>query len=184
MKQKLIWLFILAGLLGASGGWLFSRMLLSNDQAAQARVAVTPQELVGRHRPDFRLGSVDGSWVSAADYDGLVLLVNFWATWCEPCRAEMPMLDELQREMGETGFRVLGIALDDVQQARDFVAEIRVSYTSLVGMADVMDASRRYGNASGLLPYSILIDRAGMVRWTRLGELSREELLEEVRPLL
>jgi hypothetical protein len=86
--------------------------------------------------------------------------------------------------MGETGFRVLGIALDDVQQARDFVAEIRVSYTSLVGMADVMDASRRYGNASGLLPYSILIDREGMVRWTRLGELSREELLEQVRPLL
>jgi hypothetical protein len=77
----------------------------------------------------------------------------------------------------------LGIALDDVQQARDFVAEIGVSYTSLVGMADVMDTSRRYGNASGLLPYSILIDREGMVRWTRLGELSREELLEQVRPL-
>ena len=84
-----------------TGGWLFSRMLLTTGQETdtQAVMAATPQELVGMRRPDFRLGSVDGQWVSVSDFDGQVVLVNFWATWCEPCRAEMPMLDELHAEL-------------------------------------------------------------------------------------
>lgn len=184
MNRTLVGLFVIAGLLGVTGGWLFNRMLLTDASVIEPVYAASPEELLGRPRPPFRLGSVDGSWVSASDFDGQVWLLNFWATWCEPCRAEMPMLDALHRELGPEGFHVVGIALDDVQAARDFVAELGLDYTALVGMADVMQAGRLYGNSAGLLPYSVLVDREGVVRWARLGEVSRAQLLEQVRPLL
>lgn len=177
--------FVLAALLGAGGGWLFSETWLARPVVPVERVAVTsPEELVGRRRPDFRLGRTDGEWVSASDFDGQVLLINFWATWCEPCREEMPMLDELHRSLSPDGFQVVGIALDDVQKAREFTARLGLAYTTLVGMADVMDTGRRYGNGAGLLPYSVLVDRNGVVRWARLGPLSRALLLDQVKPLL
>jgi thiol-disulfide isomerase/thioredoxin len=184
VNRNLAWLFVLAGLLGLSGGWVFNRMLMTEAAVIEPVYAATPDDLLGRQRPAFRLGSIDGRWVSATDFDGKVWLLNFWATWCEPCRAEMPMLDALQRELASDGFRVVGIALDDVQQARDFVAELGLTYTALVGLADVMETGRLYGNSAGLLPYSVLVDREGAVRWTRLGELSREQVLEQVQPLL
>ena len=89
-------------------------------------------------RPDFRLGSNTGEIVTPEDFAGKTLLINFWATWCAPCRQEMPMLMELQREYGEQGFQVLGIALDDVQSVRDFVQQYGINYPILVGAADVM----------------------------------------------
>ena len=177
-------LFLLVGVLAVAGGWLFQRAMLDEVPASSGAEAPEPEDLLGRRRPDFTLGSTDGSWVSASDFDGQVLLINFWATWCVPCRAEMPMLSELHRQYAGQGLRVLGIALDDVQPARDFVTELGIAYPVLVGMADVIATSRAYGNRAGLLPYSVLIDRAGIVRWSRLGELSRAELLEQAEPLL
>ena len=182
MKQGM--LLLLVGVLAVAGGWLFHRSVLDDAPAAVGPAAPEPADLLGRRRPDFTLGSIDGSWVSVSDFDGQVLLINFWATWCVPCRAEMPMLSELHTQYADQGLRVLGIALDDVQPAREFVTELSIAYPVLVGMADVMASSRAYGNRAGLLPYSVLIDRDGVVRWSRLGELTRAELLEQVGPLL
>lgn len=94
------------------------------------------------------------------------------------------MLVEIHEAFGSQGFEVVGIALDDVQQARTFAEELGIDYPLLVGGADVMAVSAAYGNQSGLLPYSVLIDRAGLVRWTHLGELKREELEAQLKPLL
>lgn len=182
MKRGL--LFLLVGLLAGAGGWMFKRSLLTEAPAREVSVAPEPADLLGRRRPDFTLGGIDGGRVSASDFDGQVLLINFWATWCVPCRAEMPMLSDLHQNHAGQGLQVLGIALDDVQQARDFVAELGIAYPVLVGMADVVATSRSYGNRSGLLPYSVLVDRDGVVRWTRLGELTRAEVLEQAQPLL
>jgi len=122
--------------------------------------------------------------VSASDFDGSVVLVNFWATWCKPCREEMPMLVELHAEFGDADLQVVGIALDDVQQARDFAAELGVNYPILVGSTDVMAVVRLYGNLSGVLPYSVLIDRAGTIRWAHLGVLEKTDLAGRIRELL
>jgi peroxiredoxin len=184
MSRGVVLLFVLAGLLGGAGGWMFNRMVLAESAPASAAVPSSPEELLGRRRPDFTLGSIDGRRVSAADFDGQVVLVNFWATWCVPCRAEMPMLSGLHQDYASRGLQVVGIAMDDVQQARDFVAELDIAYPVLVGMADVMATGRVYGNRTGLLPYSVLIDRRGIVRWTHLGELSEVDLLAQARPLL
>lgn len=140
--------------------------------------------VVGSLRPDFMLGSGTGEQVSASSFDGSVTLVNFWATWCAPCREEMPMLVDLHRAYAGFGFQVVGVAMDDVQQARDFATGLGVDYPILVGTADVMAMAQSYGNLSGSLPYSVLIDRDGVVRWTHLGVLEKADLAKRIRKLL
>ena len=130
------------------------------------------------------LGSSSGEQVSASSFDGSVTLINFWATWCKPCREEMPMLLGLYKSYAPAGLQVVGVAIDDVQQARDFAAELGVDYTILVGSTDVMVMAQSYGNLSGVLPYSVLIDRAGIVRWTHLGGLKEKELTRRIEELL
>jgi len=155
------------------------------DSAASLSVANrTPEQMIGERRPDYTLGSSSGAMTSARDFDGQVVLVNFWATWCAPCREEMPMLSATRDRWQTGGFEVVGIALDDVAQARAFADELGISYPVLIGSTDVMTVPRLYGNQSGVLPYSVLIDRQGIIQWTRLGELEEQELLQRLEPLL
>ena len=179
-----VWLLVVTGILAAGAGWLFTRVVLESEPA-QVAVPDSPaaESLIGKSRPDFTLGSATGERVSAADFDGRVVLLNFWATWCEPCREEMPMLSSLSEEFSDRGVQIVGIALDDVQQARDFLQELGIEYTNLVGTVDVMALSRAYGNQAGLLPFSVLIDQEGIVRQTWLGVLNEAELREAFESL-
>jgi thiol-disulfide isomerase/thioredoxin len=140
-----------------------------------------PDDLVGRRRPDFTHRDLTGNEVSAKDFDGAPLLINFWATWCKPCVEEMPMLSRLRSELPETGIQVVGIALDDPERASAFVRDTGVDYPVLVGGTDVVLTGRRYGNRSGMLPFSVLVDHRGIVRWTHLGALDREILVDRIR---
>ncbi len=130
---------------------------------------------VGDQRPDFRHGSLDGSWVSASDFDGQTLLVNFWATWCAPCRREMPVLQDAARQHADR-LAVVGIAIDDPAPVRDFVEELGIDYPILIGAADVMNTQRAWGNSAGALPYTVLVDAGGIIRWQHLGEVTGDEL--------
>ena len=178
-------LFILVvGLAGAGAGWLFTETVLKDEPPQLQDPAPAASEMVGQAMPDFSLGSTTGDIVTAGDFDGQVILINFWATWCAPCRAEMPMLSDLHERLSGRGFQVVGIALDDVQQARDFMEELQIHYPVLVGGADVMAVSVAYGNRTGLLPYSVLVDRQGIIRWTRLGILELSELEARIEAVL
>ena len=149
--------------------------------------AVTPvlsaDELLGQRRPDFTLSDSNGILISASDFEGDVWLVNFWATWCTPCVEEMPMLSLLQQEYAGQGVKIVGIALDDAERAREFATGMAISYPILVGQADVVVTGRRYGNNTGMLPFSVLIDANGIIRWTHLGPLTRKELKEQIQAL-
>jgi thiol-disulfide isomerase/thioredoxin len=116
-------------------------------------------------------------------FDGQVLLVNFWATWCAPCVEEMPMLSQFQRDYAGQGVVVVGIALDDPRRAQEFARELEVDYPLLFGLADAMVVGRSYGNRTGMLPYSVLVDAAGVIRWARLGILDRGELEAQLSAL-
>jgi peroxiredoxin len=184
MRDKLLFLFI-AGIAGAGAGWLFTELVLKEDpMPAYVDNTPTQAELLDQPRPDFSLGSTTGEMIHASDFDGDVLLINFWATWCAPCREEMPMLGALHERLAPRGFSVAGIALDDVQQAREFIEELGITYPNMVGGADVMAVGVQYGNRAGLLPYSVLVDRQGIIRWTSLGELDPDELNREIEALL
>ena len=175
-------LVLVVAMLATGAGLLTGRAL--QEDPNQGPAAEGAEALIGQPRPPFTLGASDGQRVSASDFDGQVMLVNFWATWCAPCRDEMPMLDAVHEQYAPDGLAVVGIALDDVQRAREFAESLGIDYTILVGAQDVMATGLAWGNRAGLLPYTVLVDRDGIVRWTYLGELKRDALVAQIEPLL
>ncbi|MDT8321194.1 MAG: TlpA disulfide reductase family protein [Xanthomonadales bacterium] len=184
MKPTVLIMLVVA-VAASAGGYFLAMRLSPAPQASSTPVAAPRQEdLVGQPRPDFSLSNLQGRLISAGEFDGKVLLLNFWASWCAPCVEEMPMLSELQRNYAGRGLQVLGIAVDDEGKARDFARELGVVYPVLAGQGQGMVLGRRYGNSSGMLPYSVLVDRSGIVRWVYLGALGREELERRIGILL
>ena len=179
MRQFFITLVGIAALL--AGFYLSARHFSEPVGSAQP---VSNGVLLGNFRPDFQLGSNSGEFVSPADFSGKTLLINFWATWCAPCRQEMPMLMDLQRTYKSAGLQVIGIALDDAQSVRNFVETYGISYPILVGSEDVFATSTAYGNAEGVLPYSVLIDKHGIVRWQYAGKIQHDQISEVLSDLL
>ena len=174
------WLILLAVAAAAAGaGYLMSRALDSGGEIGAGpaiQAAPLAKDLLGQPRPDFTLRNASGDPVSASDFDGKVLLVNFWASWCKPCVEEMPMLSDLQRDHAARSLQVIGIALDDPQRAQAFAEGLELEYPLLFGLADAALVGRRYGNREGMLPYSVLVDAGGIIRWTQLGALTRDDL--------
>jgi len=173
--------------MAASGGYFLAMVMNPSAGTGPSVADIAPgpraDDLVGQRRPDFTLSDVRGAMVSADDFDGRVWLVNFWATWCAPCVEEMPMLSRFQRDYADQGVVVVGIALDDAQRAAEFAIELGIDYPLLVGKTDVVLTGRRFGNATGMLPFSVLIDASGIIRWTQLGALSREALEAQIESL-
>ncbi|MCG8464359.1 MAG: TlpA family protein disulfide reductase [Xanthomonadales bacterium] len=189
-----LWIKLVAGvffILALVAGIALSRWLIAEPIGVDTKVPLaektTPpsaQLQLDALHPGFRHGRVDGAMVSMDDFAGEVVLVNFWAPWCAPCREEMPMLQQLSSELQGKSFTVVGIALDDVARVRDFVDQIGIDYPILVGGPDVLESNKRWGNPTGALPYSVLVDREGIVRWTFLGPLKAPELRAQIDPLL
>ena len=140
----------------------------SGTQAVEA-----PASVLHRHRPDFTLPDLDGRPRRPDEWDGKVLVVNFWATWCAPCRQEIPLLIDVERR--RPGVRVIGIAVDRAEAVRPFVEELGIGYPILL---DDLGGStmRRYGNRVGALPFTVITGRDGVVAYVRLGELDAAEL--------
>jgi len=176
-------LYVVVALAAVAAGYFMSTQQFTSSAPATSLTATAPaithsSDLVGSYRPEFKLGSQSGEFVTADDFAGKTVLFNFWATWCGPCREEMPMLVELQSQYGDQGLQVVGIALDDVQKVRDFVQAFGISYPILVGEIDVMETNRNYGNITGVLPYSVLVDASGIIRWQYSGALQHDELVD------
>ena len=132
--------------------------------------------------PDFALETLDGHTVSLADLDGQVVLVNFWATWCRPCRLEMPGFQKLYRDKAEQGFTVLGIATDRGNPAvvEAFLAEWGIEYPVALQTREVNLA---FGGVSAI-PTSFLIDRHGVIRHRIFGFMPPPALRVAVNRLL
>jgi peroxiredoxin len=131
----------------------------------------------GQLAPDFELASLDGQTVRLSDFRGKAVLLNFWATWCAPCKIEMPWFVQFQEEHREHGFEVIGIAMEDTDSAaiREFADELGVNYTLLRGRNAVGDA---YGVRG--LPTTFYIDRAGRIAGRSLGLVSRRDIAKKI----
>ncbi len=133
-------------------------------------------------RLDFSLTDLAGTKQQAVDWDGKVLVLNFWAPWCEPCRDEIPMLNRLQRDLAPRGLQVLGFTVDEPTAARHFAAQVEFAYPVLLGLEQILQLQARYGETR--LPFTVVIDRQGKVAWRQAGEVRRRELESVVGPLL
>lgn len=124
-----------------------------------------------------RLTDLDGQPHTLAEWRGELVLVNFWASWCSPCRREIPMLIEVQDQFRDRGFRILGPAMDRPDTARDLAARLGIDYPVFAGDSEIVTAMTALGDQLGALPYSVLIGRDGRILEQRSGELHRDELV-------
>lgn len=128
------------------------------------------------------LKDINGRSISLGDYKGKVVLLNFWATWCPPCRAEMPDLIEMQREYAKQGLQVVGVTYppETVGAVRRFVRRLGVNYPVALGTKE----TKALFDAGETLPLTVVIDRDGNIRDTVEGIMLPEEFEQKVKPLL
>jgi thiol-disulfide isomerase/thioredoxin len=126
-------------------------------------------------RPIFALNDSDDNERSISEWDGSALVVNFWATWCAPCRREIPLLNALQSEYADAGIQVIGVAVDFREDVLAFLQEIAVNYPVLIGEQEAIDAAEAFGMDFIGLPLTAFTDHKGQVVHLHLGEVHREQ---------
>ena len=138
--------------------------------------------LQGKLAPDFTLTSLDGKTVRLSDFRGKAVLLNFWATWCEPCKIEMPWFVEMQKQYGDQGLQILGVAMDDAspKDISQFAKEMGVNYPIVIGRDSVGDA---YGGVQ-FLPATFYIGRDGKVVNKVFGLKGRGEIQDSIKKAL
>jgi thiol-disulfide isomerase/thioredoxin len=132
---------------------------------------------------NFTLKQYGGGDISLANYKGKVVLLDFWATWCGPCKVEIPIFNELQQAYGAQGFQALGVSVDDTEdKLKPYVESMKMTYPVLIGLGheDIQDA---YGPILGI-PVTVIISRDGKVCATHTGLTDREEFEREIKALL
>jgi len=189
-------IMLLAGLAGyfgyratsgpAAGSATPESLAAASAAAAAGDAGATPSRaarVIPERLPDFTLKDRDGVPRTLAHWEGRPLLVNFWATWCAPCRREIPLLTSLRKEYAADGLEVIGIAVDFREDVLKYAQEIGLDYPLLIGEQDGIDAAAAFG-VDPVLPFSIFSDRQGRIVAVRIGELHADEaafILERVR---
>ena len=143
-----------------------AELSLADAAAAQLKV---PEAL-----PDIHLAGLDGRVRALRDFGHRPLIVNFWATWCEPCRREMPLLTALRQEHQADGLEVVGIAVDFRDSVGEFLKKSPLPYPLLIGEEDGIEAAKAFGMQL-VLPFSVFVDERDRIVAVKVGELHRDE---------
>jgi cytochrome c biogenesis protein CcmG/thiol:disulfide interchange protein DsbE len=147
----------------------------------RVKAAVKPDK-ERKAAPEFSLKDADGKTVRLSDYKGKVVLLDFWATWCGPCRIEIPWLKEFQRKFRSQGFEVIGVSMDDDgwQAVKPFLAELEINYRVVIGDDTI---AQLYGGVDAL-PTAFVIDREGKIAAVHVGLTSKGEIEHGIEQLL
>ncbi len=158
--------------------------LVAGYFAAQWLRGPTTDTTPGGMVREFTLPDLTGTPRSLSEWRGQVVVVNFWATWCPPCREEIPLFIDLQKRHGHDGLQFLGVAIDRQEDVAGYYVQIGMNYPTLIGDDNAIEIMRAYGNRMGSLPYSVIIDRDGRVAARKLGAFRGQELESLLTPLL
>ena len=159
--------------------------LALGPQDAGPDVALPPPKIPDR-LPQFALADRTGAVTSIAAFEGKSLIINFWATWCAPCRSEIPLLKTLHSEWAGRNVTVIGIAVDYRDKVLEFADRFKIGYPLLIGEQDALDAAAALGVVSPAFPFTVFTDRRGEVVALFIGELHRpqaELILSQVQSL-
>lgn len=160
------------------GGYTVRRWWMS--PAADASDARIPADAVFA----ARFANLSGGTETLGQWRGRVLVVNFWATWCAPCREEIPLFIRMQKHYGARGLQFVGVAIDQREPVAAFQREFGMNYPVLLGGPEAMALMRSTGNRMGVLPYTLIIDRAGRVASSKLGGVKEDQLERLILRLL
>ena len=191
MNRVVLWT-VLTCLVFASGYLGYRLYYYQQESTARSSAATAgagaqsarEAQVLGIRRPDFTLPDLDGRQRSITEWDGKVVALNFWATWCPPCLKEVPEFVSLQEKYRAQGLQFIGIALQKPEEVREFVAEHEVNYPILAGELEVIKLAEAYGNSIGALPYTVIIDRNGHISHVKPGILPTEEAESIITGLL
>lgn len=132
----------------------------------------------------FSLLDLSNKQHAIKEWEGKVLVINFWATWCPPCLKEMPEFVALQNEYKEKGLQFIGIALDETEPVKEFIDSHKITYPVLLGGDQGMAIAHDLGNVVNTVPFTVIVDKKGNIVQRQMGTLSREQLLKIIVPLL
>ncbi len=174
-RSLFFWMLVIVSLVTIGlGVWMW--------QEDRAKVAVQSRPMAenARPAPDFVLHTPDGGQVRLSELRGRVVLLNFWATWCSPCKAEMPDLDALHREYGQPrNFTVLGVDVEEGQtEVETFLSQIRVSFPLVLDADGTVTSDRYYVRG---MPTSMIVDREGNIRDTWTGRITKEAMVARLK---
>jgi peroxiredoxin len=133
--------------------------------------------------PEFSLPDLSGKQHNIKKWQGKILVINFWATWCPPCLKEMPEFAAMQNEFSEKGLQFIGIALDDLEPVKEFTASHKITYPILMGEDQGTKLAHNLGNIVNTVPFTVIVNQKGQIIKRHMGTLTREELLKIVTPL-
>jgi thiol-disulfide isomerase/thioredoxin len=153
-----------------AGAWLAPH-LSENQKGREALEQAQFTDMSGRLR-------------TLSEWPGRVLVLNFWATWCAPCREEIPALVKIRDQLAASGLEIVGIAIDQAAKVAQFAKEVPISYPLLLAGGNGLDLIRALGNPSGGLPFTVVLSRDGHVAERHLGAVSESLLLAKLQPLL
>ena len=166
-----------------AGAWVHSSFGPSRTGAApperelkELTAGPLPQRKIPDRLPEFSLDGSDGKRTSIHAFDGKSLIINFWATWCAPCRQEIPLLQAVNAEWGPRGVAVIGIAVDNRDKVLEFARQLDIRYPLLIGEQDALDLAGAFGVDSPVFPFTVFTDRSGAIVAVMLGELKRPQV--------
>jgi thiol-disulfide isomerase/thioredoxin len=179
MKRSVLW-WLIGGvaLLAAAAGYRLGMLEERTETAA------TPATVPALPIFELALADLNGQMQSFAQWRGKVLIINYWATWCHPCREEMPGFSRLQDKYRDKGVQFVGISIDTVDKIIEFQKTTPVTYPLLIGDISIMENSAKLGNVRQALPFTAVFDREGSLSATKLGRLSEPELERQLTELI
>ena len=190
MNKHSNWIILALFILGATtlgyNSWYKQQIQKETSISSEGGASHSDKQLSGaisgQHRPDFTLKDMIGLPRSLSEWDGKIIVLNFWATWCRPCLQEIPMFVDVQRNLQKDGVQFLGIAVDDRATVETFLERtgIEINYPILIGDDDAIPVAVDYGNDTGILPYTIIVDGRGRIRFHHYGAINRNLLEAEL----
>jgi peroxiredoxin len=174
-------LIMAVAVLAGVGGFFANRSSLDAEATRQPQKisAATVNALLA-----LRLEDTENQLQALEQWRGKVIVANFWATWCPPCRKEIPDFAAASQALAEQPVQFVGISIDSLDKVRAFDDEFKVPYPLLIAGPEVLTLAAGFGNDARALPFTVIIDRDGKVRHIKLGTLKREELERKIRALL
>lgn len=172
---------------GAAGYWTnrhggYVAPVVGSDGASSSQSAgVAPS--TGKRLLALTLPDADGTPQALADWAGEIIVVNFWATWCPPCKREIPDFIEVFEQHRAQGVRFVGLSIDTPENVAAFASEMGVTYPLLIGDADTLQLATALGNPAQGLPFTVILDRRGMIRHITLGTMKKSDLAAKIEAL-
>ena len=160
-------------LAAVAAGYYFGRV--ATVPSAPPPPPASPPQRIPEVLPDFTLADASGTLRSIREWDGRPLLINFWATWCPPCRREIPLLNALQAGYAPRGFEVIGVAVDFRDDVVAYMKDTPISYPVLIGEQDGLEAARAFGMETMGFPFTVFTDVQGRIVTVHVGELHLRE---------